>query len=72
MNCQLFSVVLDCPDPHALARFYAQLLELPVTRAEPDWAEVGGSQAGRCSPRRSGGEHGGPTRPVHNVTPSAR
>jgi catechol 2,3-dioxygenase-like lactoylglutathione lyase family enzyme len=49
---QLFSVVLDCPDPHALAHFYAQLLGLPVTRDEQDWAEIGDGQTGRLSFQR--------------------
>jgi len=48
----LFSVVLDCPDPHALAHFYAQLLDLPVTRDEGDWAEIGDSHTGRLSFQR--------------------
>jgi predicted enzyme related to lactoylglutathione lyase len=52
MGIRLFSVVLDCADPHALARFYAQLLELAVTRDEPGWAEVGGGQAVRLSFQR--------------------
>lgn len=34
---QLHSVVIDCPDPAALARFYAELLGLDVTREESDW-----------------------------------
>jgi predicted enzyme related to lactoylglutathione lyase len=33
------SVVLDCPDPGALARFYGGLLDW-TTSVEPDWAEV--------------------------------
>ena len=28
---QLSSVVFDCRDPHGLARFYSELLGLPVT-----------------------------------------
>ncbi|GAA2887285.1 VOC family protein [Nonomuraea rubra] len=39
------TVVLDCPDPQALAGFYAQLLGWPVTSVEDDWVVVsdGGS-----------------------------
>ena len=33
------SVVLDCPDPGALAQFYGALLDWTVS-VEPDWAEV--------------------------------
>ncbi|MBO1337011.1 VOC family protein [Streptomyces sp. VRA16 Mangrove soil] len=30
--------VLDCPDPHTLARFYATLLGGEVNRPDPRWA----------------------------------
>ena len=33
-------VVLDCPDPAALAAFYSALLGLPVTYDDGDWAVV--------------------------------
>ena len=33
------SVVLDCPDPVALATFYGALLDWPV-EAEEDWAHI--------------------------------
>lgn len=52
MMCRLFSVVLDCPDPHALAQFYSQLLGLPISRAEQDWAEIGDDHSGRLSFQR--------------------
>jgi hypothetical protein len=41
MAARLSAVVLDCADPHALARFYSTLLDLPVTREDGDWLEVG-------------------------------
>ena len=34
------SVVLDCPDPMALASFYARLLSGRVQAGRPDWCEV--------------------------------
>jgi predicted enzyme related to lactoylglutathione lyase len=37
---QLRSVVLDCPDPAALATFYGQLLEAEIDTTDPDWCEV--------------------------------
>jgi predicted enzyme related to lactoylglutathione lyase len=37
---QLRSVVLDCPDPPALARFYAELLGGALDVSDPDWCEV--------------------------------
>ncbi|ASW53927.1 VOC family protein [Plantactinospora sp. KBS50] len=43
---QLRTVVIDCPDPRALAGFYAQLLGLPVTFDDGDdpdaWVVLGG------------------------------
>lgn len=36
---QLRSIVLDCPDPAALARFYGELLGGEV-HEDPDWSEV--------------------------------
>jgi catechol 2,3-dioxygenase-like lactoylglutathione lyase family enzyme len=35
------SIVLDCPDPKALAEFYSELLGLPVTDREEDWWAIG-------------------------------
>jgi catechol 2,3-dioxygenase-like lactoylglutathione lyase family enzyme len=44
---ELRTVVIDCPDPRALARFYAELLGLPVTYDDEDeWVVIGG-QAGQ-------------------------
>jgi len=43
----LRSVVLDCPDPPALATFYADLLGGSAV-IDPDWSEV---QVGRLSPK---------------------
>jgi predicted enzyme related to lactoylglutathione lyase len=34
------SVVIDCPDPAALASFYAQLLDAQLDAADPQWCEV--------------------------------
>ncbi len=31
------SVVLDCPDPNALARFYGEILDWPITYADDEW-----------------------------------
>lgn len=33
-------VVIDCPDPAALAAFYSELLGLPVTHRSHDWVVV--------------------------------
>ena len=45
MTGQLSSVVLDCRDPHGLARFYSELLGWPVTRVDGDWVDIGNGQA---------------------------
>jgi predicted enzyme related to lactoylglutathione lyase len=37
------TVVLDCPDPEALAGFYARLLEWPMPPVRPDAHEEGGA-----------------------------
>jgi hypothetical protein len=57
---ELFSVVLDCPDPHVLARFYSDLLGLPITRTEPDWAQVGDGRPWRLSFQRVPGHRPSP------------
>jgi catechol 2,3-dioxygenase-like lactoylglutathione lyase family enzyme len=36
-------VVLDCPDPHALASFYSRLLGNPITYDSDDWVVVSSS-----------------------------
>jgi catechol 2,3-dioxygenase-like lactoylglutathione lyase family enzyme len=37
---RLHHIVLDCPDPAALARFYSELLGWPITWQQPDWVVV--------------------------------
>ena len=37
---RLRSVVIDCPDPSALAAFYAQLLDGQLVTGDADWCEV--------------------------------
>jgi catechol 2,3-dioxygenase-like lactoylglutathione lyase family enzyme len=40
MSGRLHHVVLDCPDPAALARFYSKLLGQPITYQSEDWVVV--------------------------------
>jgi predicted enzyme related to lactoylglutathione lyase len=40
VSIDLRSVVFDCPEPPALAAFYAQLLGGWVEAADPEWCEV--------------------------------
>lgn len=37
---RLHHLILDCPDPGVLARFYSELLGWPVTWQQPDFAVV--------------------------------
>ena len=37
---RLHHVIVDCPDPSALAEFYAELLGLPITYRSDDFAVV--------------------------------
>jgi catechol 2,3-dioxygenase-like lactoylglutathione lyase family enzyme len=37
---RMHHVVLDCPDPAALAAFYSQLLGQPITYRSDDWVVV--------------------------------
>ena len=40
---RMHHVVIDCPDPAALAGFYAALLGLPITYSSPDFCVVAAS-----------------------------
>lgn len=40
---RMHHVVIDCPDPAALAGFYSRLLGLPVTYDSADWVVVAAS-----------------------------
>ena len=55
---RMHHVVLDCPDPDALAAFYSALLGLPVTYRDDDWVVVAASDAssGLAFQRASGNE----------------
>jgi catechol 2,3-dioxygenase-like lactoylglutathione lyase family enzyme len=37
---RLHHVVIDCPDPKALAEFYSELIGLPVTYTSDDWVVI--------------------------------
>lgn len=40
MYGRLHHVVIDCPDPHTLARFYSELLNQPITYQSDDFVVV--------------------------------
>ncbi len=39
----LESIILDCPAPAVLARFYAELLGRPIVREDADWVTLDGA-----------------------------
>jgi catechol 2,3-dioxygenase-like lactoylglutathione lyase family enzyme len=41
MVARLEKTVLDCPDPRALAAFYAQILGMQVNEDDEDWVVIG-------------------------------
>jgi len=43
----LSGVILDCPDPTSLARFYSELSGWPVDRSDETWAQL--DTGGRCT-----------------------
>jgi catechol 2,3-dioxygenase-like lactoylglutathione lyase family enzyme len=44
---RLEKTVLDCPDPRALAAFYAEVLGMRVNEDSDDWVVIGGSPRAR-------------------------
>lgn len=44
---RLHCLVIDCPDPRALASFYEELLGLPRTEDTAEWVTLGG-EGGAC------------------------
>jgi catechol-2,3-dioxygenase len=39
---RLENVVLEAREPQALARFYSELLGMPISRTDTDWVDIGG------------------------------
>jgi catechol 2,3-dioxygenase-like lactoylglutathione lyase family enzyme len=50
---RLYSVVIDCPDPQALARFYAELTGYDVLYEDGDWATLGKGDSVRVAFQRA-------------------
>jgi catechol 2,3-dioxygenase-like lactoylglutathione lyase family enzyme len=44
---RLEKTVLDCPDPRALAAFYAEMLGMTVTEDSGDWVVIGAEPGAR-------------------------
>ena len=65
---RLHHLIVDCPDPRALAQFYAELLGLPITYDSGDFVVVSVNQqtsglAFQLAPDHQAPHWGDPTRP---------
>ena len=60
---RLHHVVLDCPDPAALASFYSELLGQPVTYQSDDWVVVAANDSSSGLAFQLAPEHRRPTWP---------
>jgi catechol 2,3-dioxygenase-like lactoylglutathione lyase family enzyme len=61
------SVALDCPDPVALGRFYARLLEWPEPAADPDWVTLAAPAGGPTIAFQRAADFVAPTWPAPDV-----
>jgi catechol 2,3-dioxygenase-like lactoylglutathione lyase family enzyme len=43
---RVYSTVIDCPDPRALAAFYAEVTGLPRRSDDDDWVTIGNDDGG--------------------------
>jgi hypothetical protein len=50
---RLYEVVIDCPEPATLARFYAELTGYEVRYENPDWVTLGKGDAVRLAFQRA-------------------
>ncbi|HKX68116.1 MAG TPA: VOC family protein [Intrasporangium sp.] len=60
-------VVLDCPDPRALATFYSELLGRPITYDSDDWVVVSDSSETSGLAFQLAPDHRAPTWPDPSV-----
>jgi catechol 2,3-dioxygenase-like lactoylglutathione lyase family enzyme len=60
---RLHHVVLDCPEPAALAAFYSRLLGQPITYESDDWVVVAASDASSGLAFQLSPDHQPPTWP---------
>jgi catechol 2,3-dioxygenase-like lactoylglutathione lyase family enzyme len=63
MLARLHHVVIDCPDPAALAAFYSELLGLPVTYQSDDFVVVAASDRSSGLAFQLAPDHRAPTWP---------
>ena len=64
---RLHHVVLDCPDPDALARFYAGLLGNPISYRSTDWVVVAADEESSGLAFQRAPDHPAPTWPDPGV-----
>jgi catechol 2,3-dioxygenase-like lactoylglutathione lyase family enzyme len=64
---RLHHVVLDCPDPAALAAFYAALLGKPITYRSRDWVVVADDDTSSGLAFQLAADHTPPTWPDPSV-----
>jgi catechol 2,3-dioxygenase-like lactoylglutathione lyase family enzyme len=64
---RMHHVVLDCPNPDALATFYSELLGLPVTYRDQDWVVVAASDTNSGLAFQRAPDHQPPTWPDPTV-----
>jgi catechol 2,3-dioxygenase-like lactoylglutathione lyase family enzyme len=50
---RMYEIVIDCPDPKALADFYAEILGFDVIYADDDWVTVGQNEGVRLGFQRA-------------------
>lgn len=60
---RLHHVVLDCPDPTALAAFYSALLGQPITYQSDDWVVVADNETSSGLAFQRAADHQPPTWP---------
>jgi catechol 2,3-dioxygenase-like lactoylglutathione lyase family enzyme len=64
---RLHHVVLDCPDPAALASFYSEVLGQPVTYRSDEWVVVAADDRTSGLAFQQVPDHRAPTWPVSDV-----
>jgi catechol 2,3-dioxygenase-like lactoylglutathione lyase family enzyme len=68
MHGRLHHVILDCPDPRALARFYCELLDHPITYESDDFVVVAANDTTSGLAFQLAPDHLAPTWPDTAVT----
>ena len=67
MHGRLHHVIVDCPDPAALASFYSTLLNQPITFVSDDFAVVAANETTSGIAFQRVRNHRAPTWPDNNV-----